>query len=249
MEDKSKRFSYTKLLTSFARGEPFSPADLARIGVDGVHAVKLAKRGILQRLGQGTYLLAGDQVDRESAIAYLRRGNQQLHVGAKTALAWRGVRHNLATDSDRLSLWSTRKMKLPAWFTERFPASIQTTALFDTKLPRSTGLQPLPGGRLDVPVSVPERALLEMLSDVGKTQSLEEARHLVENLTGVRPQVLTLLLKHTNRIKVVRLTEQLARDAGHDWADIASREARRLGGGGWVAKGRTGDLIDLRAKK
>lgn len=249
MEGKNERFSYARLLTSFQRGAPISLRDLNRIGVQPTHAAKLAERGLLQRLGQGTYLLAGDEVNRESAIAYLRRDNPGLHVGAKTALAWRGVRHNLAAGSESLSLWSLRKMKLPAWFIDRFPARVQTTALFDTKLPPSTGLQPLPDGRPDVLVSVPERALLEMLSDVGKTQSLEEARHLVENLTGVRAQVLTLLLKHTKRIKVVRLAEQLARDAGHDWASIASRQAKRLGGGRWVAKGRTGDLIDLRPKK
>jgi hypothetical protein len=38
-------------------------------------------------------------------------------------------------------------------------------------------LQSLLGGRREVLVSAPERALSELLSHVGKAQSLDEARH------------------------------------------------------------------------
>jgi len=45
-------------------------------------------------------------------------------------------------------------------------------------------------------VSVPERALLEMLCNVGKQQSVEEARHLTKSLRNPRPEVLDTLLSH-----------------------------------------------------
>ena len=40
-----------------------------------------------------------------------------------------------------------------------------------------------PNGRSEILVSVPERALLALLSDVVKTQSLAETRQLVESLS------------------------------------------------------------------
>jgi hypothetical protein len=60
-------------------------------------------------------------------------------------------------------------------------------------------------GAISPCVSVPERALLEMLCNVGKHQSVEEARHLAENLRNPSPDVLATLLVHCTRIKVVRL--------------------------------------------
>lgn len=71
-------------------------------------------------------------------------------------------------------------------------------------------LQPLlesPNGAL---ISAWERALLEMLSNVGKHQSVEEARHLTEALRNPSLEVLDTLLAHCTRIKVVRLVRQFA---------------------------------------
>jgi hypothetical protein len=60
---------------------------------------------------------------------------------------------------------------------------------FSSKLPRNFGLQPLPETPDGVPVSVPERALLEMLSDVGVHQGIEEARNIMEGARSLRPDV------------------------------------------------------------
>ena len=92
-------------------------------------------------------------------------------------------------------------------------------------------MQPLPTGRSEILVSVPERALLELLSDVGKTQSLSEARQLVETMSTLRAKTLDELLAHTTRIKVVRLAEQMANDLNLPWAPLAKRHSQRLGGG------------------
>ena len=47
--------------------------------------------------------------------------------------------------------------------------------------------------------------MLELLSDIGKSQGLEEARHLVEGARSLRMDVLDTLLTHLKRIKVARL--------------------------------------------
>ena len=136
---------------------------------------------------------------------------------------------------------------MPDWFTQRFPAGDQATQLFDNKLPEAFGLQPLPAGDPRVRVSVPERAMLELLSDVGKMQSLTETRELVEGLPGLREKVLDELLMHTTRIKVVRMAATLASSMKLPWATIATRHSERIGGGArWVAVGRSGERLDLR---
>jgi hypothetical protein len=56
--------------------------------------------------------------------------------------------------------------------------------------PQDNGLSAFPNGHPKVLFSLPERALLEMLSDVGKNQSLEEARQLVETLRSLRVKTL-----------------------------------------------------------
>ena len=129
----------------------------------------------------------------------------------------------------------------------RFDCRYQATQLFDSKLRKGFGLQSLPNGRPEVLVSVPERALLELLSDVGKIQSLDEARQLVESLRSLREKILDELLTHTERIKVVRLAEMLAKDLDLPWAALAKRHSRRLGGGErWVAVSKNGERLDLR---
>jgi hypothetical protein len=136
---------------------------------------------------------------------------------------------------------------LPAWFTQRFASRYQATQLFDAQLRKGFGLQPLPAGRPEILVSVPERALLELLSDVGKAQSLQEARQLVENLRALREKTLDELLAHTTRIKVVRLAEMLGNELDLPWASTAKRHSQRIGGGKrWVAVAKSGERLDLR---
>ena len=47
--------------------------------------------------------------------------------------------------------------------------------------------------------------MLELLSDVGQSQGLEEARYLVEGARSLCMDVLDILLAHLKRIKVARL--------------------------------------------
>ena len=96
-------------------------------------------------------------------------------------------------------------------------------------------------------VSAPERALLELLSDVGKGQSLAETRDLVEGLPNLREVVLGELLLHTTRIKVVRMAAILGQELQLPWAGLAAQHSQRIGGGQcWVAVGKTGERLDLR---
>lgn len=234
------------MLSALSRGQPIGIRQLHAYGLSAKHASRLAQAGWLQRLGRGVYLLPGDTLDREASLAQLAHEIPGLHVAGKTALAWWGIRHNLAA-RELLSLWGDAPASLPAWFTDSFPAHYQASHLFDMALPPTLGLAALPDGRPDVLVSTPERALLELLSDVGKRQGLEEASHLLESARALRLGVLDELMAHLTRIKVARLAAALSHALDLPWQAVARRHSERLGGGQrWVTRGRTGERLNLK---
>ena len=248
MAEAKRRFSFKAVLARLPRGEPLSTAALRDYGVSEFRASDLARSGWLTHLGRGVYMLPGDTLFRDGCLAFLTHRVAGLHVGGKTALDWRGVRHYVRF-REVLTLWGDEPKRLPTWFTERFPSQYQSTQLFDDRLPEGLGLQSLPAGHPDVFVSVPERALLELLSDVGKAQPLEEARQLVELLHTLREKLLDQLLEHTTRIKVVRLAELLARELALPWAAAAKRHSQRIGGGKrWLAVTKSGERLDLKRR-
>ncbi len=238
--------SFKDLLARLPRGEPLSTAALQSQGLSAFRASALARSGWLVHLARGVYMLPGDTLTRDGSLAFLSTQTPGFHVGSKTALAWRGVRQNIAF-REHLSLWGDRPRRLPEWFTQRFQAQYQASQMFDDTLPAAFGLQPLPAGDPRVMVSVPERAMLELLSDVGKAQSLTETRELVESLPALREKVLDELLRHTTRIKVLRLAATLASEIKLPWATTASGHSERIGGGArWVAVTRSGERLDLK---
>ncbi len=237
---------FRDLLSDMPRGSPLSTAWLQERGLTAKQVARLAADGWLQRLGRGLYLLPGDVLSREASLAQLAKTLPGLHVAGKSALSLRGIRHNLPF-KEHLILWGEAPGTVPDWFTASFPASYQATHLFDATLAPSTGIAPLPSGHPDVWVSTPERALLELLSDVGKGQGLEEARHLVEAARTLRVPVLDELLAHLQRIKVVRLASTMAQELGLPWADLARRHSARMGGGArWVSASPAGERLNLK---
>lgn len=246
MESNISKFSFKTALASLPRGEPLDLQVLREHGVTSFRASALARSGWLVHLARGVYMLPGDTLTRDGCLAFLRRRISGFHVGGKTALAWHGVVQYVRF-REILDLWGDDPRPLPGWFKERVASRYQVTQLFDDKLKQDFGLKPLPDSRRGVLVSVPERALLELLSDVGKTASLDETRQLVESLYTLRRDVLDELLAHTTRIKVARLAEALSREFELPWAPIAKRHSQRLGGGKrWVSVSRSGDRLDLR---
>lgn len=222
---------------------------LAKHGLTAKHAARLAQEGWMRRVGHGVYGLPGDVLERDASLVSLSALIPGFHVGGKTALSWRGVRHNLSS-RETLSLWGEKSVSLPEWFVQQFPAHYQSTHLFSGKLPTGLGISPLPAGRPELQVSTPERAILELLSDVGKRQTLEEAQNLIEGARALRLNVLDELMGYLTRIKVVRLAYTVADNLDLSWKTIALKHSTRLGGGErWVTVGRTGERLSLRKTK
>jgi hypothetical protein len=216
------------------------------LGVSSALAHHYLKSGWLVRLGRGVFMFPNDNLRQEDCLKFLAGRVTGLHVGGKTALAWRGVRHNLPI-REPLSLWGAGKGNLPPWFLERFPARYTARDPFSSRLPKNFGLQPLPETPQGVLVSVPERALLEMLSEVGVHQGIEEARNIMEGARSLRPEVLATLLKNCERVKVVRLCLGWSAELNLPWATDAKKAAgKKLGLSRWTARLKDGTLLILK---
>ncbi len=221
-------------------------ADLAGYGVSSDLAYFYAKSGWLERLARGAYMLAGDRLTRDGCLRFLADRMPGFHVGGKTALAWQGLRHNLPA-METLTLWGRKNTRLPKWFSERFPARFTVRELFSAKLPHDFGLQPLPELPDGPPVSVPERALLEMLSEVGVYQEIEEARLIMEAARSLRTDVLGTLLKACDQQKALRLCLSWAEELSLPWAAEARKTAgKRIGTSRWVARVKGGRTLILK---
>jgi hypothetical protein len=234
------------LQTSEQRGGPLDTATLQGHGISPALAHDYVKSGWLERLGRGVFMFAGDKLERDTTLRFLERKMPGLHVAAKSALAWHGFRQNVE-HRESLILWGYRKGSLPQWFLERFPARFSSARLFDEELPDGFGLSPLPEVPEGPGVSTPERALLEMLSEVGVHQSIEEARAIMESLRQLRTRHLATMIAHCRMTKAVRLCVIWAEELGLTWAEKAREAAGgKTSSSRWVKRLKDGRTLILK---
>lgn len=134
---------------------------------------------------------------------------------------------------------------MPAWFTENFAgSSYHRLRLFDESPPTLLRVSRY-HRREDAPlVSEPERATLELLSEVGVRQPLEEARDILEGAPHLRVSVLEELLTRCRQVKTVRLCLMIGNELGLPWADKLDATKLPTGSGRrWVGQSKEGLLI------
>src|SRR3569833_624012 len=239
----TERTKLNSLYRQWAPGTPLTSEDLAAVGISADLAVHYARAGGLSRLARGVYRRPNDTLDLHACLVLLLRSVEGLHVGGKSALDWYGVRQYLSQRSV-LHLYGWTTVRLPGWFTERFPAEYHRKRLFDE--PPNDPLHAGPFEKRDgAPrVSTPERALLEVLSEVGVRQPLQEARELAESTYSLRADVLRELLQRCTSVKTVRLCLQFGRVLVLPWA--AKLDAAQLPTGSdraWVSRSADGLLV------
>ena len=238
-----------QLQTSLPRGAPIDVRALARLGISAKLAAHYAATGWLVRLAQGVYAFPADELSAHGTIRFLQARVAGLHVAGKSALALQGVRHNLGMRAQWV-LWGDVRFALPAWFTARFPARYVSARLFewpDEALAAKTLATP-PGVTEGLRVSVPERALLELLYDVGTHQGLEEAHNLFENLGNPRKEMLGRLLACCTSVKTVRLFLTWARETKLvDVAVLKQQYTLPVGSDKrWMTRLKDGTLLSLK---
>ncbi len=93
-------------------------------------------------------------------------------------------------------------------------------------------------------VSAPERALLELLSEVGVRQPLQETREIMEATHTFRSKVLGKLLKQCTSVKTVRLCLKLARELALPWGPKLDEKSLPTGSKStWVSRSKDGLLV------
>lgn len=248
MDANSRHQVIKRLQTGLPRGAPFDLTTLAPLGVSAQLAARYAEGGWLVRLAHGVYAFPNDDFGVYGALKFLQQRVPGLHVGGKSALALQGVRHNLGS-RDTLVLWGDARFALPTWFTSRFPARYAHASLFDwpDDALASKSVTTPPGLPDGLRVSTSERAMLEMLYEVGTKQSLEEARNLFDGVRSPRKDLLGQLLAHCTSVKAVRLFLTWARETGLvDADDLLARYPLRTGSNKrWMSRLPDGTLLSL----
>ncbi|MBL8389758.1 MAG: type IV toxin-antitoxin system AbiEi family antitoxin [Hydrogenophaga sp.] len=231
------------LYTRLPPGMPLTSEDLAALGISADLAVHYVRAGWLARLSRGVFCRPNDTLALHPSLILLQRRLKGLHVGGKSALDWYGVRQYVA-QQPVLQLYGWAAGRLPEWFTERFPAEYHRKRLFNEQPGALLHAGPFEKRSGAPQVSAPERALLELLSDVGVRQPLQEARELVESAYSLRADVLRELLQCCTSVKTVRLCLQLGREASLPWA--AKLDPATLPTGSdrpWVSRSAGGLLV------
>lgn len=231
------------LYSQAAQGTPLTSGDLASLDISADLAVHYVRSGWLERLARGVYNRPGESLLLYPSLRLLERTIPGFHVGGKTALGWYGVRHYLQ-QQETLDLCGAKAARLPEWFVKRFPAEYHSKRLFQEQLDALLHVTPFEN-RVDGPrVSVPERAVLELLSEVGVRQPLNEARELMESTYNLRADVLRELLKHCTSVKTVRLCLQLGRELSLPWSKkLDSAELPTGSKRPWVSRSKEGLLV------
>jgi hypothetical protein len=239
----TQRNKLNSLYTRLAPGTPLASEDLAALGISADLAVHYVRAGWLSRLARGVYCRPNDPLTLDASLVLLQRRFEGLHVGGKSALDWYGVRHYLSQQAV-LHLYGWAAMRLPDWFTLRFPAEYHRKRLFDEQPDMLLHVSAFEKREGAPQVSAPERALLEVLSEVGVRQPLQEARELVESTYGLRADVLRELLRHCTSVKTVRLCLQLGRELSLPWAARLDPAQLPTGSGRpWVSRSADGLLV------
>ena len=231
------------LYTGLPAGSPVTSAQLAGMGISSDLAVHYARAGWLKRLARGVYCRPGETLSLHPSLLVLQQQIPGLHVGGKTALEWYGVRQYVSQQAV-LHLYGWATARLPDWFVKHFPSEYHRKRLFDEKPEQMLGVGRFENRDNAPLVSAPERALLELLDEVGVRQPLQEAREIAEGTYNLRAEMLMDLLKRCTSVKTVRLCLTLARELSLPWAAKLDPAVLPKGSSrAWISKSKDGLLV------
>jgi hypothetical protein len=199
-------------------GVVLTAAWLEEQGVSSKLAWWYVHSGLLEKLGTNAYKKAGDHITWEGAINALQTQlATPIHVGAKTALHLLGLGHFVSIQGmQHIMLFAHATTKIPKWLlanTWNAEFEIYKSSLFSN----DQGLVERPINGINLKISSPERAALELLYLYPQHQSLNEITYLIENLAQLRPKVIQALLEDCHSIKVKRLFLHLSEQFNHPW--------------------------------
>jgi hypothetical protein len=209
--------------------------------------------GWLERIGPRVYRRPGQVANGllrwDVVVLSLQQiMHKSLHVGGRTAVELSGYAHYLETgESPTVYLYG---QAAPSWL-----AKLPLKAHFELRSDRlfastGTGIEmrrfDLRSGETSaetrdaeakspwdwsLTMSVPERAILEMMDELPQHESFHQVDVVMEGMTSLRPQLLGKLLKECRSVKVKRLFLWYAERHGHAWLKHLDQSSIDLGHG------------------
>ncbi len=235
--------SLNRLQHDIPEGFVAPAAWLAEKGYSHQLLKKYRDHGWLESPVRGVYRRPGPPLKWQHVVGSLQNLlGLPVHVAGRTALEMQGLAHYL-----RLGRGQTIHLRspepLPKWvhrlgIEERFavrrdrlfspPGRFLTSTNFRVEKGRTessptdplrVGLTQTAWGPWDWPIthSTVERAFLELLEDVPKRESVEDADAMMQGLTTLSPRRLMELLRNCRSVKVKRLFFALAERHRHAW--------------------------------
>lgn len=218
---------------------------LAQHDVSRQLAHHYAQSGWLERVAHGVYRLPqpqgaspGHTADWVIPLLSSQYLGYDVHIGGPTALALQGYAHYLPFGEGEVAYLYTDAP--PTWLKRlklRSELRLRTKTLFADPGEGLERTRPSDrGGGLDlwaqpVTLSTPERAILETLDELPRSEGFGTVEATFESLTNLRPRLLTSLLTSCQSVKVKRLFFVFADKHAHAWRKHLDPEAFDLGSG------------------
>lgn len=191
-----------------------SAQQLAALGIMPDTLCRYVQAGYLRRLGRGYFVLKSDEVDGNGVAKVFTELYPGIHVGANTALSYYGIYHNVYAKPSVI-LTGAERVNLPEW-TKDYRVQYIPLNLFDLsdeigQRLAETSVKECPLAPFHLRCSVPERAILEAVAEVGRTQDIEEVQNLFGSMSSPRFHVLGSLLERCVSLRTKRLFFRLAK--------------------------------------
>ena len=217
-----------RLLIEWLPGDVHSLRWFSDRSVSQSLAYQYAKRGTLQRIGQGIYQRAGEQANWLGGVRLLQEELQKsFYVSGRTALELEGHAHYVPLGKTPMVFLTTyEKHRLPIWFKKAnfgCDFNIIGSKLFSDKffaINKSKILNNyLSETGFKIKISCRELAILELLNILDLSHSFETAENYMSGLVGMRKSILQTLLENCRSVKVKRLFLYLSERIGHSYIE------------------------------
>jgi hypothetical protein len=185
----------------------------------------------VEQVTRGVYRRPGDTPGWPAVLqAVQRETGLPIHAGGLTALELHGYGH-YASWGRPLFFYSPKHVRLPAWVKSAMNREVRFVSTdFLGHAPRES-LHSMKVEDVTITVSVPERAVLEMLYRVPRQVGFDEAFEVAATLFNLRVELMQTLLEGCASVKAKRLFLYCARESGFSWFKALDRNRINLGAG------------------
>ena len=251
--DAQRSSRLNRMLLSLPEGFLADSAWLQAQGLTRSSIRDYVDRGWLERIGPRVYRrpsqLTKAPLRWDVVVLSLQQVmHKPVHVGGRTAVELSGYAHYVeAGDTSRVYLYGAG---LPSWLA-KLPISVQfeTRSLglfansnsgveakrYDMRSGEASGslkdVESTSPWEWSLTMSVPERAILEMMDELPHRESFHQVDVVMEGLANLRPQLLGKLLRECKSVKVKRLFLWYADRHGHAFFKHLDLSAVDLGKG------------------